>query len=117
MISGVLPTLNQKTICMYLAIILIIIIGASLLPLAFVRYQAATKAINEIPLYGGLVKYITWQPLEGIITLRNKQRFFVDQSGKGGSKFIFSIIGDEALPRISLSSNSVDWEQMITTKE
>lgn len=102
---------------MYVALISLTIFGAIVFPLLFVRYRAATKAINEISLYGGLVKYITWEPLEGIIVLRNKKRFFVDQSGDGGSKFIFSILGDEALPRISLSTSSIDWEKEISTKE
>ncbi|MBX2898178.1 MAG: hypothetical protein KF775_00925 [Cyclobacteriaceae bacterium] len=100
------------------AILFFILVGAVASPLILVRYKAATKGTNEIPLYGGIVKYVTWEPQEGIIILRDKKKYFVNQSGEGGSKFIFSLVGDEALPRISLSTSSIDWEnEEITTKE
>lgn len=88
------------------------------LPFLLARYHAVKYHKNEVSLLGGLVKLILWQPNEGIIILRNKKIIFEDKEGRGGTKFIYPIQGDELRARVPLTIKMLTWEDdKILTRE
>lgn len=102
----------MKPIWIFLAVTLLGAVGllSQLLPFMLARYHAIRGRLNEVNLFGGLVKLILWPPNEGVICLRNKKVHFVDQSGAGGYRHLLPIKGDEIAARIPLAIRFLTWE-------
>jgi regulator of protease activity HflC (stomatin/prohibitin superfamily) len=91
-----------------LVVLLLLIVVA--IPFVFVRYTAVKYRKSEVSLLGGWIKFILWEPNEGIIILKNKLIKHKDQLGKGGTKFIFPIMGEELYARVPLTIRMLTWE-------
>ena len=73
------------------------------------RYQAIRDRRKDIPLFGGLVRLVVWEPNEGLVLLKYKRVADVIQGG-GGMRFISAAIGDEVRARVPLTLRMVIWE-------
>lgn len=101
--------------------LIIVIIATACYLVSYVltaRYRAIRARVRELGLFGGVVKLILWEPTEGIVLLKNKKLSEVIETGEGGTKFIFPVLGDEVRARFPLTLRMVMWEdENILTRE
>lgn len=68
--------------------------------------KAKTLALQtgDVPIWGGLIRLIAWNPNEGVLFLKNKQISYVDSNPNdgGGIRVIFPLLGEELVLRVPL---------------
>jgi hypothetical protein len=83
-------------------------VGQQLWILLQARQKVLTK--KEVPLLWGLVKLVAWDPIEGILFLKNKAMGFCDDDlddGHGGIRFIYPVFGEEIALRVPLETQTL----------
>lgn len=111
--------MNASTIALGISLLfLVIFLLWGVIPASLAKYRAIRYHKSEMNIFGGWLKLILWQPNEGIVVLRNKSVHFIDQLGKGGTKLIFPIRGDEVRARIPLAIRFITWQdEKVLTRE
>jgi regulator of protease activity HflC (stomatin/prohibitin superfamily) len=83
------------------------------------RQQVLSK--KDIPLLWGFARLIAWDPVEGVLFLKNKKMGFFDDDlhdGHGGVRFIYPIFGDELALRVPLEVQTVQFfDEKVLTRE
>lgn len=85
--------------------------------------QARQKVLvhKDVPLLWGLVRLVAWDPIEGVLFLRNKRLDFRDDDlhdGHGGVRFIYPVLGDELALRVPLEVQTLRFaDENVLTRE
>lgn len=94
-------------------------VGQQLWVLLRARQRVLTA--KNIPVLWGFVRLIAWDPIEGILTLKNKTVDFFDdnlEDGRGGVRFIYSILGEELILRAPLEVQTLRFQdENVLTRE
>ena len=78
------------------------------------------KGKVEIDLFFGLAKLVAWNPIEGVVIMRNKSFRLVDDNPDdgGGMTVIYPALGDELAIRVPLELQVLEFkDQEVLTKE
>jgi regulator of protease activity HflC (stomatin/prohibitin superfamily) len=62
------------------------------------RARQRVLSLKNVPLIWGCIRLIAWDPVEGVLILRNKRVEFCDDNltdGCGGVRFLYPILGEE----------------------
>lgn len=85
------------------------------------RARQTVLAKKDIPLLWGLVRLIAWDPVEGVLILRNKNIEFSDhdlEDAQGGVRFLYPILGEELALRIPLEVQTLRFaDENVMTRE
>lgn len=74
------------------------------------RYRAIRDRKKELPLFGGLLRLVLWEPNEGLVFLRYKAVGDVISDGTGGTRLISPLRGEELRARVPLTLRMLTWE-------
>ncbi|HEX8522456.1 MAG TPA: SPFH domain-containing protein [Tepidisphaeraceae bacterium] len=96
----------------YLTLILFLLTTAGLCQQLWLLLQARQKVLTEkaVPLLWGLVQLVAWDPIEGVLFLKNKALGFCDDSlddGHGGIRLIYPVLGEELALRVPLETQTL----------
>jgi regulator of protease activity HflC (stomatin/prohibitin superfamily) len=76
---------------------------------------------KDVPLLWGLVRLIAWDPVEGVLILRNKSIAFSDddlQDAQGGVRLLYPLLGEELALRVPLEVQTLRFEdENVLTRE
>ncbi|HYE21852.1 MAG TPA: SPFH domain-containing protein, partial [Tepidisphaeraceae bacterium] len=76
---------------------------------------------KDVPLLWGMVRLIAWDPVEGVLVLRNKSVAFSDDDlhdGQGGVRFLYPVMGEELALRIPLEVQTLRFaDENVLTQE
>ena len=76
---------------------------------------------KNVPLLWNFVRLIAWDPVEGILMLKNKSVFFCDDNlddGAGGVRLLYSILGEELAIRAPLEVQTLAFrDENVLTRE
>jgi DNA-directed RNA polymerase subunit RPC12/RpoP len=76
---------------------------------------------KEVSLLWGFVKLIAWDPVEGVLILKNKNIAFSDDNlldARGGIRFIYPVLGEEVAVRVPLEIQTLDFrDENVLTRE
>ncbi len=76
---------------------------------------------KEVSLLWGFVHLIAWDPIQGVLVLKNKSVSFSDddlQDGQGGVRFIYPVLGEELALRVPLEVQTLRFsDKDILTRE
>lgn len=76
---------------------------------------------KDVPLLWGFVRLIAWDPIQGILILKNKSVSFSDDNlhdGQGGVRFLYPVLGEELVLRVPLEVQTLRFaDSKILTKE
>jgi regulator of protease activity HflC (stomatin/prohibitin superfamily) len=109
--------MQTSTVILIIYGLILLILGWIFIPFLLAKYKAVKEGRSEVDLLGGWVKFVLWQPNEGVVILRNKKVIFQDIEGQGGTKFIFPIRGEE-FAKVPLTIRMLTWEDdKILTRE
>ena len=103
--------------------LLVLIAGTAFLGFSFVQLVLAkSRAIRdrEAPFWKGLAKFVSWNPTEGVVFLKNKQIDFVDNSPHdgGGIRAVYPLLGEELVLRVPLEIQTLTFrDSEVLTRE
>src|SRR4051812_4658260 len=76
---------------------------------------------RQVDVLWGLVRLIAWDPVEGVLFLRNKALSFIDdqlEDGRGGIRCIYPIFGDELALQVPLEIQTLKFaDDKVLTRE
>lgn len=76
---------------------------------------------KDVPLLWGFVRLIAWDPIQGVLVLKNKSVSFSDDNlndGEGGVRLLFPILGEELALRVPLEVQTLRFsDSNILTQE
>jgi regulator of protease activity HflC (stomatin/prohibitin superfamily) len=75
---------------------------------------------QEVPLWNGFTKLVSWNPNEGVLFLKNKQIDFVDNNPHdgGGIRVIYQLLGEELALRVPLEIQTLSFtDTEVLTRE
>lgn len=76
---------------------------------------------KNVPLLWGFVRLIAWDPVEGVLILRNKVVTFCDdnlEDGSGGVRFLYPVLGEELALRVPLEVQTLSFrDENVLTRE
>ena len=82
------------------------------------RYHAIRDRKNNVVLFGGAVRLLSWEQNEGLVLLKYKRVSDVIVGEGGGMRFIYPIRGEELRARIPLTLRLITWHDTdILTRE
>ena len=95
------------------------VVGHQIWSLIRARQRVLVK--KNVPLLWGFVRLIAWDPVEGVLILRNKSVEFCDdnlEDGRGGVRFLYSILGEELALRAPLEVQTLGFcDEKVLTRE
>ncbi len=103
---------------LFLFIVEAVVVGYCIAQLIIAKGRALGQ--QEVPLWNGLVRVVSWNPTEGVIFLKNKQLHFVDDdvNDGGGIAAIYPLLGEELVLRVPLEIQTLVFsDKDVLTKE
>jgi regulator of protease activity HflC (stomatin/prohibitin superfamily) len=89
--------------------------------LQLMRAKRDVLAKKDVSILWGLGRLIAWDPVEGVLFLRNKNLAFMDDQlddGHGGIRCIYPMLGDELALRIPLEMQTLEFaDEEVLTRE
>jgi regulator of protease activity HflC (stomatin/prohibitin superfamily) len=83
--------------------------------------KRAALVVKDVPILWGLGRLVAWDPVEGVLFLRNKQLEFVGnglEDCRGGLRCIYPILGDELALRVPLEVQTLEFaDDEVLTRE
>ena len=102
-----------------IAVVSTTVIAYQAVDLMRAKREALTR--KEVPILWGLGRLVAWDPVEGVLFLRNKQLSFVDdslQDCQGGLRCIYPVLGDELALRVPLETQTLEFaDNEVLTQE
>ncbi|HUB26396.1 MAG TPA: hypothetical protein VL992_13295, partial [Tepidisphaeraceae bacterium] len=96
-------------------------VAASMETWKLMRSRQTVMEKKEVSLLFGFVKLIAWDPVEGVLILKNKGIAFSDDNlldAQGGIRFIYPILGEEIALRVPLEIQTLDFrDENVLTRE
>lgn len=96
----------------------VVFVLSSLVALVLAKRKVLSE--QEIPFWKGLAILISWNPIEGVLFLKNKNIHFVDSNPNdgGGIRVVYPHLGEELVLRVPLEIQTLSFEdQEVLTKE
>lgn len=95
------------------------VVGQQVWGLLRARQRVLVK--KNVPLLWGFMRLIAWDPVEGVLILRNKSVEFCDdnlEDGRGGVRLMYSILGEELALRAPLEVQTLAFcDEKVLTRE
>jgi regulator of protease activity HflC (stomatin/prohibitin superfamily) len=86
--------------------------------ISLARYHAIRDRQDNVAMFGGAVRLLSWEPNEGLVLLRYKRVSDVIVGDGGGMRFIYPFRGEELRARIPLTLRLITWNDTdILTRE
>jgi regulator of protease activity HflC (stomatin/prohibitin superfamily) len=112
-----------STLLAYLSLLMFLMIscGAAYQTYLLMRARQRVLVEKDIPLLWGSVRLVAWDPVEGVLFLKNKTMNFHDDTlldGEGGVRLIYPILGDELALRVPLEVQTLQFfDEKVLTRE
>jgi regulator of protease activity HflC (stomatin/prohibitin superfamily) len=112
-----------STTMYWLSLLVFLVVTGSAVYQMYLLLRARQRVLAEkdIPLLWGFARLVAWDPVEGVLFLKNKAMGFYDDSlldGHGGIRFIYPIFGDELALRVPLEVQTLQFfDQKVMTRE
>ena len=105
-----------------LAVLLLAVVTGYLLYQSVQLVSARSKVLdqNEVAIWNGSAKLVSWNPTEGVVFLRNKRIDFVDHNPHdgGGIRVVYPFFGEELVLRVPLEIQTLNFHDAeVLTKE
>ena len=107
----------------YVALGLFLLTTAATIQQIWFLMRARQRVLDakDVPLLWGFVRLIAWDPIEGVLFLRNKSIAFSDdnlQDAQGGVRFLYPIFGEELALRVPLEVQTLQFsDENVLTRE
>lgn len=74
------------------------------------KARVLTEPRKEVTIFFGLIKFVAWEPYEGVVLLRDKSVTHLDDNpfDGGGMKTLYPGVGDEVALRVSLERQPLE---------
>jgi regulator of protease activity HflC (stomatin/prohibitin superfamily) len=86
-----------------------------------IRANQRVLHLKSVPMLWGLVRLVAWDPVEGVLFLRNKSLGFCDDDlndGHGGIRFMYPVLGEELALRVPLEVQTLRFaDEKVLTRE
>ncbi|HYO11421.1 MAG TPA: SPFH domain-containing protein [Tepidisphaeraceae bacterium] len=86
-----------------------------------IRANQRVLHAKDVSMLWGLVRLVAWDPVEGVLFLRNKSLGFCDDElddGHGGIRFMYPVLGEELALRVPLELQTLRFsDEKVMTRE
>ena len=107
--------MNLFIVLLLILCILALVVAAQV---SLARFHAIRDRQNNVVMFGGAVRLLSWEQNEGLVLLKYKKVSEVIVEGGGGMRFIYPIRGEELRARIPLTLRLITWNDTdILTRE
>jgi len=107
----------------YTGLVLFLLVTGATIQQIWLLLRARQQVLERknVPLLWGFVRLIAWDPIQGVLVLKNKSVSFSDDNlhdGQGGVRFLYPVLGEELVLRVPLEVQTLRFsDSNILTKE